>query len=90
MLSKFPPLKLLGYKQRRRRAFSVDGAGAAQPSPGPGWSPGWGLDAASSATSTSSRPINPHVRRLGARLCVHVEVAPLRRRGGRSLRPPLR
>ena len=34
--------------------------------------------------------LNPHVRRLGAQLRVHVEVAPLRRGGGRSLRPQLR
>jgi hypothetical protein len=36
--------------------------------------------------TTSSRPINPHVRRPDVRVCVHVEVAPSRCLRRRSLR----
>lgn len=53
-------------------------------SPGRGGRRGGGSK--SFATSASSRSINPHVRRPDVRLCVHVEVAPLMRGRGRSLR----
>jgi hypothetical protein len=63
-----------GWPSPMAVGFIERGWRATEP-PGRGGRGGGGSKKTVGTTSTSSRPINPHVRRLDALLCVHVQGA---------------